>query len=100
MSSSGRTEFELVLDYGMSWPIKDWDLEPENVPAWSELLSPELCNDLRAWCAFFNTYADETTGLFGSEERRRWFDLEGFRLRDELEKQAGHLYSFRLTLWF
>jgi hypothetical protein len=93
-------EIVVALDYGQGWPLSDimWKLEDQ--PDWPSILSPELIERLHAWGDFFDEHADEETGLFGSEELRRWFDLEGVRLRDELEKEAGHLYSFRLSLWF
>jgi hypothetical protein len=97
---SERTEFEVSIDYGMNWPIKDWDLDPWERPDWKSLLSAPLQQDLKSWCTFFNEHADETTGLFGSEERRRWFDLEGFRLWKQLEAEVGDKYTFRLNLWF
>ena len=93
-----KPELVLSVDYGQSWPLSDifWD----EAPQWEQFISSELIARLRAWARFFRDHADEQTGLYGSEENRRWFDLEGFALRSALEEQAGHLYSFRLDLWF
>ncbi|MDF2444002.1 MAG: hypothetical protein JWR01_2205 [Subtercola sp.] len=93
-------ELKLSVDYGMGWPLSDIMWWPEDQPDWPSLITPQLDTDLRAWGDFFNKWGDHETGLFGSEERRKWFDLEGFRLRDELDKQVGHLYTIKLQLWF
>ena len=93
-----KPELILSVDYGQSWPLSDifWE-EP---PAWDLLRTPELVERLKAWARFFQEHANEETGLYGSEEQRKWFDLEGCALRAELQKQAGHLYTFTLDLWF
>lgn len=98
MTMPEKPELKLSVDYGQSWPLSDifW----EDRPDWATLIEPALAERLRAWAAFFTQNADEETGLFGSEEARKWFDLEGFRLRDDLEAQIGNLYDFRLDLWF
>ncbi|MFB2583038.1 hypothetical protein ACEXQD_17450 [Herbiconiux sp. P15] len=93
-------EIVVSVDYGQGWPLSDITWMPEDKPDWPSILSPELIERLDAWGDFFDKHADEETSLFGSEELRRWFDLEGVRLRDALEREAGHLYSFRLSLWF
>lgn len=98
MAEPTRLEIELSVDYGYTWPMSTifWDDEPD----WQSLLPKKLYQDLQAWARFFNEHADHETGLFGSEELRRHFDLEGFRLRDELEKAVGDHYRFTLGLWF
>ena len=93
-------ELTLSVDYAQGWPLSDITWWPEDKPDWPSIITPQLDADLRAWAHFFVKWGNDETGLFGSEERRKWFDLEGFRLRDELEKQVGHLYSIRLQLWF
>ncbi|MFS0717973.1 hypothetical protein ABC337_09510 [Arthrobacter sp. 1P04PC] len=75
-----------------------WALE--DVPDWKSELPKALYEDLEAWAKFFNEHANEETGMFGSEQRRKHFDLEGVRLRDELEKVLGDRFRFRLRLWF
>ncbi|MBQ1443993.1 MAG: hypothetical protein IIZ13_09125 [Renibacterium sp.] len=93
-----RPEIELSVDYGYTWPMSTifWEKEPD----WPGLLPEQLYKDLKGWAHFFNEHADHGTGLFGSEELRRHFDLEGFRLRDELEQAVGDKFRFRLRLWF
>jgi hypothetical protein len=99
MSGTPR-RIRLSVDYSQDWPLSDIMWDPEEQPAWDELLTPELIADLRAWARFFNTHADWETGLYGSEELRRWFDLEGFRLRTELVRQVGDRFDVELVLWF
>lgn len=96
--SGEKPELILSVDYGQSWPLSDifWDERPD----WQALLSDDLIERLEAWARFFRDHADDESGLFGSEERRRRFDLEGFALRSELEQAVGHVYSIRLELWF
>jgi len=93
-----KSELILSVDYGQSWPLSDifWDERPD----WESLLPRELIGRLEAWARFFRDHADDETGLFGSEERRRWFDLEGFALRKTLEQEVGDQYVIRLELWF
>ncbi|MCW1250716.1 hypothetical protein ODZ83_11155 [Acaricomes phytoseiuli] len=64
------------------------------------MLPGKLYKDLKAWARFFNEHADHETGLFGSEELRKHFDLEGVRLRDELDALLGDRFKFVLRLWF
>lgn len=90
----------LSVDYGYIWPLSDIFFDEKDEIDWESLISRKLISDLRAWCDFFNTYANEDTQLFGSEERRRWFTLEGFRLLEELRKQAGSRFDFEIYLWF
>lgn len=93
-----KPELILSVDHGQSWPLSDifWDERPD----WRSLLPRELIERLEAWARFFRDHADDETGLFGSEERRRWFDLEGFALRKALEQEVGDQYVIRLELWF
>ena len=93
-------ELKLSVDYGQMWPLDDimWFDEPR--PDWDTLITPELKNRLEEWAIFFDRFGDHETGLFGSEERRKWFDLEGVALFNELRAQVGHLYDVRLDLWF
>jgi hypothetical protein len=93
-----KSELILSVDYGQSWPLSDifWDDRPD----WPKLLQPELVVRLEAWASFFREHADDESGLFGSEEKRRWFDLEAFALRDALEQQVGDRYAIRIELWF
>jgi hypothetical protein len=93
-------EIKLQVDYGLGWPLSDIMWMPEDQPDWPTLISSELIRSLEAWSEFFNKNANYETGLFGSEEKRKWFDLEGFRLQEELIKQIGHLYDVKLMLWF
>ncbi|NEM91860.1 hypothetical protein [Galbitalea soli] len=93
-------EIILSVDYGQFWPLSDIMWEESEVPDWPALLSPELIARLKDWAKFFNAHANEETGLFGSEEKRKWFDLEGVSLLNELQRQAGNSYAFTLDLWF
>ncbi|MFZ4840992.1 hypothetical protein [Mycetocola saprophilus] len=95
-----KRELVLMVDYGFDWPLSDVTWWPEDKPDWNTLITPKLREDLLNWGRFFQQYGDSETGLFGSEERRRWFQQEGFRLDAELRKQIGHLYTVRLDLWF
>lgn len=98
MAKDPRPEIELSVDYGYTWPMSTifWETEPD----WQNLLTEKLYRDLQDWARFFNKHADHETGLFGSEELRKHFDLEGFHLRDELEQILGDQYRFTLRLWF
>lgn len=69
-------------------------------PDWPSLLEPELMARLHEWARFFNAFADEETGLFGTEQRRKWFDLEGIALRDLLIARVGDRFEVVLDLWF
>lgn len=93
-----RPELILSVDYGQAWPLSDifWAERPD----WPNLLTVDLIRRLEAWARFFRDHADEETGLFGSEERRRWFDLEGFALQKDLKREVGQHYEIRLELWF
>jgi hypothetical protein len=93
-------DIKLSVDYGLNWPLSDSMWMPEEQPDWPALISEDLIEALKAWSAFFNKNANYETGLFGSEEKRKWFDLEGFRLQRELSRQVGHLYNVTLHLWF
>ena len=95
-----RPTLLLTVDYGQNWPLSDiyWDVEDK--PKWDEILSAGLVTRLNKWAEFFTQNANEETGMFGSESVRRWFDLEGADLLNELRKEAGHLYEFELRLWF
>jgi len=94
-------ELLLSVDYGQMWPLNDimasWDGER---PDWDTLITPELKKRLREWALFFDEFGNDETGLFGSEERRRWFDLEAVGLFNELRRQVGHLYDVKIDLWF
>ncbi len=92
-----KQEFRLSVDYQQSWPLNDIMLPGPPID-WSTIITPELSNRLVAWARFFNQYMDWETGLFGSEERRGWYDKEGVALLYELERQAGHLFTFKLYL--
>ncbi|MWV30857.1 hypothetical protein [Rathayibacter iranicus] len=49
---------------------------------------------------FFQENADLDTSLFGSEKKRRWFQVEGLRLLKELQEQAGDEFDLTIDLWF
>ncbi|WP_181032902.1 MULTISPECIES: hypothetical protein [Clavibacter] len=51
-----------------------------------------------AWAAFFNAHMDWETGLFGSEERRRWYDVEGLQLMYDLQEALEGKFRVRLRL--
>jgi hypothetical protein len=93
------TRLVLAVDYGQTWPLSDimW---PGERPDWGTLLAPELVHRLENWARFFNEHADWETGMFGSEERRKWFDLEGVRLLADLKTAVGDRYELELNLWF
>ncbi|AND17973.1 hypothetical protein A6122_2865 [Rathayibacter tritici] len=97
----GRVTLRLRVDYGQRWPLNDHiGARPADPIEWRSILSPELYDRLVAWAAFFNQYADHRTGLYGSEERRKWFDQEGRRLLIDLRREAGDRFDFTLHLWF
>lgn len=102
MMRNGEEKATLLLsvDYGYVWPLSDRFFGEGEEVDWSSLISRRLIRDLKAWCEFFNVHADEETRLYGGEENRRWFELEGFRLLEELRKQAGHRFNFDIHLWF
>ena len=87
----------LAVDYGQKWPLSDI-MSSDPRPDWDAIISSQLRDRLRAWAAFFNEHMDWETGLFGSEERRAWFDREGVALLFELRNQLGQDYDFELTL--
>lgn len=93
-----RPLVKIGVDCGQKWSMSTifW---PES-PDWEKLLSPQLYADLFAWGNFFDDHANEVTGLFGSEELRKHFDLEGIRLVDRLEDEVGNQFRFKLHLWF
>jgi len=99
-SQDPRREILVDVDYGYTWPMSTIFWALEDVPDWKSELPEALYKDLVAWAKFLNEHANEETGLFGSEELRKHFDLEGVRLRDELEKVLGDRFRFRLRLWF
>jgi hypothetical protein len=90
-------EIVLSVDYVQDWPLNDimW---PGPRPAWDILISPELKERLIAWAAFFNAHMDWETGLFGSEERRRWYDVEGLQLMYDLQEALEGRFRVRLRL--
>ncbi|MBM7410367.1 hypothetical protein JOE38_000190 [Clavibacter michiganensis] len=87
----------LSVDYAQKWPLDDimW---PGPRPDWDTLISPELRDRLVAWAAFFNANIDWETGLFGSEERRRWYDVEGLQLMYDLQEALEGRFRVRLRL--
>jgi hypothetical protein len=87
----------LAVDYGQKWPLSDI-MSSDPRPDWDTIISSQLRDRLIAWAAFFNEHMDWETGLFGSEERRAWFDREGVSLLSELHQQVGRDYEFQLTL--
>ncbi len=96
---SGRRALRLSVDYGQKWPLNDNMLAGPSIP-WDEIITADLKTRLLDWATFFRTRANEDTGLFGSEERRRWFQVEGFRLLKELKEQARDRFDFTIDLWF
>jgi len=94
------TEVKLSVDWGQYWPLSDVMWDPEDRPDWHSLLGPELVERLRTWARYFNEHADVDSATFGGEEKRKWFDLEGVRLLNDLTKKAGDRYVFTLELWF
>lgn len=97
-SNDGRKEIVLSVDYGMEWPLSDifWS-EPIR---WSDFIDADLIARLKQWCTFFNENADYISSSFGSEENRKWFDLEGVSLLNDLDDAVGHEFKVRLKLWF
>jgi len=87
----------LSVDYMQDWPLSDimWPGPPLD---WDALISPELRDRLVAWAAFFNEHIDWETGLFGSEERRRWYDVEGLQLMYDLQEALDGQFRVRLRL--
>lgn len=95
-----KRELLLCVDYGQFWPLSDIYWDNSEKPAWEHLISPELYSRLVAWSVYFNQYANEETGMFGSESYRKWFDLEGVSLYNELKEEVGELFNLKLKLWF
>jgi hypothetical protein len=93
----GPKEIVLSVDYLQDWPLNDimW---PGPRPDWDSLISRELHDRLVAWAAFFNEHMDWETGLFGSEERRRWYDVEGLQLMYDLQEALDGKFCVRLRL--
>jgi hypothetical protein len=91
-------ELRLSVDWGMRWPLSDYAWFDR--PDWENLLSPELLARVLEWQNFFNIHGDLETGTFGGEQNRKWFDLEGVRLLNDLTTEVGHLFRFKLVLWF
>ncbi|WP_293697707.1 hypothetical protein [uncultured Agrococcus sp.] len=98
--SDGRVRLRLFVDYGYTWPLEDFMWPAEERPDWNALLPAELIARLEEWARFFTKHANEETGSFGTEDRRRWFDLEGVRLHNELLDRVGDQFDIRLELWF
>jgi hypothetical protein len=90
----------LSVDYGQTWPLSDIFWNEEQKPDWGSLLTPQLITRLHDWAAYFTAHANEETGSFGGEDNRKWFDLEGVRLLNDLTEQAGQRHTFKLDLWF
>ncbi|CAD5990494.1 hypothetical protein [Agreia sp. COWG] len=90
---------KLTVDYGQKWPLNDI-MQPGPRIDWDQIISNDLNRRLREWAAFFNEHADWETGLYGSEERRKWFDSEGRKLLKLLQDEAGERFDFELHLWF
>ena len=93
-------EIVLSVDWGQTWPLSDVMWFEEDRPDWQTLISPDLTDRLLAWAKYFNTHADLDSGTFGGEDYRKWFDLEGVALLNELHAAAGAHYRFKLELWF
>jgi hypothetical protein len=98
-TAAPRRPLRLSVDYGQRWPLNDY-IGVGPAVEWDEVITPDLKRRLIGWATFFREHADEETGLFGSEERRRWFQREGFRLLKELQAQAGDRFDFTIDLWF
>jgi hypothetical protein len=98
-TAAPRRPLRLSVDYGQRWPLNDY-IGVGSAVEWDEVITPDLKRRLIGWATFFREHADEETGLFGSEERRRWFQREGFRLLKELQAQAGDRFDFTIDLWF
>ncbi|MEH0108886.1 hypothetical protein V6N00_04035 [Tersicoccus sp. MR15.9] len=97
---SDPREITLSVDYGQKWPLSDIMWFDEHQPDWSTLIDQSLADRLTAWARFFNEHANEETGSLGSEENRRWFDLEGVALLNDLSTALEGIYRVRLNLWF
>ena len=87
----------IAVDYGQKWPVSDI-MSSDPRPDWDAIISPELCGRLTGWAIFFNDHMDWETGLFGSEERRAWFDREGLSLLYALQENVGDAYDFELRI--
>jgi hypothetical protein len=87
----------IAVDYGQKWPVGDI-MSSDPRPDWDAIISSELRDRLTGWAAFFNDHMDWETGLFGSEERRAWFDREGLSLLYALQEEAGESYEFELRI--
>ncbi|NQX10291.1 hypothetical protein HQQ80_01485 [Microbacteriaceae bacterium VKM Ac-2855] len=98
---TGKPVLRLRVDHGQRWPLNDHiGAKPFAPVDWHSIISDDLYDRLLAWAAFFDEHADWETGLYGSEERRKWFDQEGRRLLTELKREAGEQFDFTLHLWF
>lgn len=93
-------ELVLSVDWGQTWPLSDIMWFEDDRPDWEKTIPAELRDRLIAWARFFNTHADLDSGTFGGEVNRKWFDLEGVALLNDLNDVAGELYRFKLELWF
>jgi hypothetical protein len=98
-TAAPRRPLRLSVDYGQRWPLND-HIGVGPAIEWDEVITPDLKRRLIEWATFFREHGDEETGLFGSEERRRWFQREGFLLLKELQAQAGDRFDFTIDLWF
>lgn len=98
MREDERPDLVLSCDYGQRWPLSSifWDAQPD----WTELLGADVVARLETWAQFFSEHADEEMNSLGSEENRRWFDLEGVELFRELRNRLGDRYRVDLNLWF
>ncbi|PPI70495.1 hypothetical protein C5D98_07005 [Rathayibacter rathayi] len=94
-----KRTLRLSVDWGQKWPLNDY-IGPGPIVDWDSKITPELKKRMRDWATFFWENADLDTSLFGSEQKRRWFQVEGFRLLKELQQQAGDEFDFTIDLWF
>jgi hypothetical protein len=87
----------IAVDYGQKWPLSDI-MSSDPRPDWETVITDDLRDRLIAWAKFFNDHMDWESGLFGSEERRAWFDREGLSLLYALQEQVGDRYDFKLRI--